>query len=626
MDPQYYTVGMAGHIDHGKTTLTKALTNVDTDRLKEEKERNISIELGYAPLHQTENSLISIIDVPGHERFIRQMIAGVAGIDLVVLVVSADEGVMPQTKEHLEILGFLGVTNCIVAVTKTNLVEDDLLELAGLDIREALQGTNFAKAPLFFVDSITGKGITDLKEQIIHSLEKVENRDRFGSFRLPIDQVFSVQGKGTIVRGTIYEGMVKKGGSLTILPANISTKARNIQVHHEDVEQAWAGQRTAINLSGIAREEVKRGDVLVSSNHFVTTDTIDVALTFVDDLNYPIKQRSLVNVHVGTSEVRGHIIFFDRNEMVEGKEEVLCQIRLKENIVVRRGDRFIVRRPTPVETVGGGWVIDPIGEKYRFGDKTMAMLKQKKEGSPFDLVVDALSKHIILSENELIKDTSLDKAEVQAILKESPFVLISKNTFTLNEHIQRVAQRIQGQISDYHKDHSMRFGMNKAEVIQTLRIDYPKDLVEFTIEKLVSEEKVEKVDQFLAINGFIPTLPKKWEKRMEHLIQSLKDDWLQVKKWEDYLKKNTIPLEFTQELKNYLIQSDQAYPLSDDLIIHRSSFNEAVNQLKQQTNETFQLKDAKEVWNLSRKYLIPLLELMDELKVTGRVEEGRRWL
>src|SRR5690606_29940253 len=242
MEERYFTIGMAGHIDHGKTSLTKALTNVDTDRLKEEKERGISIELGYAPLQLEDDVFVSIVDVPGHERFIRQMIAGVAGIDLVLLVIAGDEGVMPQTKEHLQILRFLGITNCMVVVSKIEKVEDDLLELAFEEIKELLKEIGYTKAPILFVDSLTGKGIPVLKHAIQIELNDLAQKNRNGSFRLPIDQVFTVQGHGTVIRGTIFEGSVTKEQLLTLLPSGKKVRIRQIQVHNQVTEKAQAGQ------------------------------------------------------------------------------------------------------------------------------------------------------------------------------------------------------------------------------------------------------------------------------------------------------------------------------------------------------------------------------------------------
>ncbi len=383
---------MAGHIDHGKTTLTKALTNVDTDRLKEEKERQISIELGFAPLFEDKEVQISVIDVPGHERFIRQMIAGVAGIDLVVLVVAADEGVMPQTREHLDILGFLGIRNGIVAITKIDRVDEEFIDLVKDDIFEELQGTVFESSPFVLVDSLSKKGINELKELIVSTLKNQEMRDAKGAFRLPIDQVFTVKGQGTVVLGTVYEGTVEEGQALMIMPKGIEVRARQLQVHHQPAKQAFAGQRAAINLSNVAKEDLERGDVVVSSEHFNVTRTIDVAIRVVEDLDYMVKQRMPIKCHIGTAEVMGRIVFFDRNELKEENGEILCQLRLEEEVVTKRGDRFILRLPSPQETIGGGWVIDPRGEKYRFGVQTIEELEKKKIGSPKERIVAALNR------------------------------------------------------------------------------------------------------------------------------------------------------------------------------------------------------------------------------------------
>ncbi|MRH41778.1 selenocysteine-specific translation elongation factor [Aquibacillus halophilus] len=630
MEATYYTIGMAGHIDHGKTTLTKALTNVDTDRLKEEKQRNISIEAGYAPLHTKDGTHVSIVDVPGHERFIRQMIAGVAGIDLVVLVVAADEGVMPQTKEHLEILEFLGIKRCIVTITKIDRVDEELLELIALDIDETLSGTSFENSPMVNVDSVSGKGIDTLKESIFHELQSVEHRDRYGSFRLPIDQVFTVQGQGTIVRGTVYEGIVKNGSLLRILPGDEKVKARNIQVHHQDVEEARAGQRTAINLTGVEKDGIKRGDVLVASDHFLVTDTIDVAIRFVTDLRSVLKQRSPVKLHVGTSEVMGKIVFFDRNSVEEINKEVLCQIRLDNEIVVRRGDRFILRRPTPVETIGGGWVIEPKGEKYRFGDETIKMLQKKKEGTPEDLIKDVLKVSSPLTINQIIQATSLDQKEVQTILNKTiekgVLVEIPGNKYVLSSQIHKIKDDITDQLTDFHDRFPMRLGMNKAELVQLLRADFSKEMVEYTLEQMVNHGTIKKIERFIANENFEPHLPTKWKTRMEEIISNLKADELEVKKWEDYISSTPISKDESAELRGFLLLTNRAYQLTDDMIVHKLAINQAVDSLQQQTGTVFDLKDAKDILNVSRKYLIPLLELLDSLHHTEREEGKRRWL
>lgn len=626
MEESYYTIGMAGHIDHGKTTLTKALTHVDTDRLKEEKERGISITLGYAPIDTQDGTHVSIVDVPGHERFIRQMIAGVAGIDLVVVVIAADEGVMPQTREHIEILEFLGVKHAIIAVTKIDRVDEDMLELVSLDIAENLEGTAFEHSEVFYVDSVSGKGIQALKEKIFSQVNTIQNRDRYGSFRMPIDQVFTVQGQGTIIRGTIYEGIVKQANQLTVLPSRKKVRARNIQVHNNDVIEARAGQRTAINLTGLDREEIQRGDVLVTSEHFIVTKTIDVSIRFVKAIRHTLKQRAPVKVHIGTSEVIGKIVFFDRNELTEATEEVLCQIRLDKEVVARREDRFILRRPTPVETIGGGWVIDPIGEKYRFGHETIEMLEKKKQGSQEDLIVDALSNDGLLSLDQLIQLTSLDKEVVAKLLENDQFISLPSKKYARKKEVEIIKDMLVTELKHYHQTFPMRMGMNKAELTQMVQAHVPKQLVAYTLEEAIVEDIIKKESQYIAVTSFSPHLPEKWAKRMIEIIQTVAADGLSVQKWEDYFISTPFSQKEIDELKNYLLQTEQAYPLTAELLVDKNAFEQAIHTLRQQTGDSFDLKDAKEIWNVSRKYLIPLLELLDRLELTKRDETQRYWI
>jgi selenocysteine-specific elongation factor len=629
MSFKYYTIGMAGHIDHGKTSLTKALTNVETDRLKEEKERSISIELGYAPFELNEEIKASVIDVPGHERFIRQMIAGVAGIDLVVLVIAADEGIMPQTKEHLEILSFLGIENGVIALTKVDRVDDELLELVTEDIEEQLQETCFAEAPIIPVDSISHTGIDDLKKKITDRLYEIEGREAFGAFRLPIDQVFSVQGQGTVVRGTVYEGKVHTGNQLMILPSGKKAKIRQMQVHHKEVNEAQAGQRVAINLGGVSKNEVNRGDVLVSSNQFVVTNTIDICMTTVQTIETPLKQRAPIKLHIGTKEVMGTIVFFDRNELVEDETEVLCQLRLNEDIVTKRGDRFILRRPTPVETVAGGWVIDPAGGKYRFGEKTIEMLARKKEGSASDRVLEALNQRKLLQMKELMKETSLNEAELIQVFAElsEQIVSVQNNVFAAKIDIDQIKHQVIELLEEFHHRFEMRQGLNKAELIQSMAAQFPKALIEYTIEDMVNDQTIKKEDQYLSLTAFEPQLPDKWKARMKEVVGQLEKDKLEVKSWDEYMNESKIPKELHDEFKHYLIQSREAYPLGEKLLVHKTAVDGSISLLQRDTNyQPFAIKDAKESLNLSRKFLIPFLELLDDLKVTKRDGDKREWV
>lgn len=624
-----YTIGMAGHIDHGKTSLTKALTNVDTDRLKEEKERNISIELGYAPLKIDDELHVAIVDVPGHERFIRQMIAGVAGIDLVILVIAADEGVMPQTKEHLEILSFLGIKKGIIAISKIDRVDEELVELVQEDIKDHLIGTVFESSPMILVDSLSKKGLEDLKQQIKFELEGLEYRDARGPFRLPIDQVFSVQGQGTVVRGTVYEGIVQQGSTLKVLPQGISVKIRQIQVHHTQTEQAIAGQRAALNLGGISKHEISRGDVLVSSNHFIVTDTIDITVKFVNDLASPLKQRAPIKLHTGTTEVMGKIVFFDRNEVVDEIDEIVCQLRLDQPIVCKRGDRFILRRPTPVETVAGGWIIDPNGSRYRFGEKTIEMLRQKKEGTPKERVISILKEKGLASVGDLLTYSSLDKEELIAIIRNEQGVSIfelSQNEYALVSDFNEIRNTVEEKLSKYHEDNPLKMGLNKTEIVHMFVDLYPKRLVEYVIEQLIDDHFLKRFEQYINLATFTPHYPEKWSKRMERAVSSLMKDDIEVQPFEQYIKSEGIPVQYTDDLKHYLVFSKKAVLLDDQHLVSIESIERASTLLRSKTGAEFTVKDAKEVLGLTRKYLIPLLELFDTLNLTRRVEDKRKWV
>ncbi|MDZ5473029.1 selenocysteine-specific translation elongation factor [Bacillus sp. 31A1R] len=625
MNKRYFTIGMAGHIDHGKTTLTKALTNIDTDRLKEEKERQISIELGFAPLYDDDEIQVSVIDVPGHERFIRQMIAGVAGIDLVVLVVAADEGVMPQTKEHLEILGFLGIKTGLVAITKISKVDEEFIDLVHEDIFEELKGTVFEHSPYVLVDSLEHKGIEELKTLILHTLKEQNMRDAKGPFRLPIDQVFTVKGQGTVVRGTVYEGMVEEGQTLKVMPTGLTVKARQLQVHHQPAERAYAGQRAAINLAGVDKDELERGDVLVSSEHFIVTRTIDVAIRVVENLEYLIKQRMPIKCHIGTAEVMGRIVFFDRNELKEENGEILCQLRLDEEIVTKRGDRFILRRPSPQETIGGGWVIDPKGEKYRFGEKTIESLESKKEGSSSDRIIAALVEGKSLTIDELMKRTALTEEVLKDELLAAPFHLYNGKEYALTRVMEEIEEDLYDRLRDYHHQYPMKQGLNKAELLQALQKNYPKSLLDYVVEQAVLKQTFKRKGQYVSTGDFEPHVPESWQKRTENMLDALKQDKLKAEYLTDYIKKAGIPDHLVPDLKRFLEESNQVVSLDDKFYYHENVFSDAVTQLKQGTGSEFEVGQAKEILGLSRKYMIPFLERLDAMGLTDRVENKRVW-
>ncbi|WP_299741117.1 selenocysteine-specific translation elongation factor [uncultured Rossellomorea sp.] len=622
MGKQYYTIGMAGHIDHGKTTLTKALTSVDTDRLKEEKDRSISIEPGFAPLYNDEEMEISVVDVPGHERFIRQMIAGVAGINLVVLVVAADEGVMPQTKEHLDILSLLGVTHGIVVLTKISKVDEELRDMALEEVIDELKGTVFERASVLVADSISGEGVEELKQKIITTLRGMASRSIRGDFRLPIDQVFTLKGQGTVVRGTVFEGTLDTGEEIIILPQGIHTKAKQIQAHHRKESRAFAGQRAAINLSGVDYKELKRGNVLVTSTHLTVTNTIDVCLEVIHAVNHPIKQRMPVVLHVGTSEVMGKLVFFDRNKVESETELILCQIRLDESIVVKRGDRFILRRPSPMETIGGGWIIQPNGGKYKFVEETMALLQSERHGTPQERVLRLLEQYKCVDEDFILSEASLSHRELHDLLQgDDQWVVLSESKISHMKIVEECVKSIEQILREFHEEFPLLRGINSGELKQTLK-RYTGDLVDYVIE----QKHWKRNSGFLCLEGFIPHLPTEWEKRCKQLIILLEADGTHVKDMEEYFHQVGIPQKWQSDFYHFFIQEKKIVQLDNKKAYSYQVFMKAVEGLKEKTGETFDIADAKAALGLSRKYMIPFLEKLDKDGLTLRIQGHRKWI
>ena len=366
-------VGTAGHIDHGKTTLIRALTGRNTDRWEEEQRRGITIDLGFTWFDLPSGNRVGIIDVPGHEKFVNNMVAGVVGMDLVLLVIAADEGIMPQTREHVDILGLLGIEKCIIVLNKCDLVDEDWLEMVKEDIREELKGSFCEGAPMVEVSSVTGAGLDKLVSLIERMAEEeVAPKDTDTIPRLPIDRVFSISGFGTIVTGTLISGRIRKEDQLEIYPVNKTCKIRSIQVHGRDAEECFAGQRVAINLSNIKKSEIRRGCVLAPVNSMKNTMMLDVRLRVLPSSNRVIDNRTRLHLFTGTSEVLCRAVLLDKEEIGPG-ESGLAQLRLEEEIAVRRGDRFIVRFYSPMETIGGGVVIEANpAKKKRFDERAIS--------------------------------------------------------------------------------------------------------------------------------------------------------------------------------------------------------------------------------------------------------------
>ena len=441
-------IGTAGHIDHGKTTLIRALTGRETDRWEEEKRRGITIDLGFTYFDLPDGNKAGIIDVPGHEKFIKNMLAGVIGMDLVLLVVAADEGIMPQTDEHINILNLLGIKKGIVVLTKYDLVDKDWLELVKEDIKEDLKDTFLENAPVVEVSSVTRYGLDKLIDTICKlTKDEVEERDINTIPRLPIDRAFSITGFGTVITGTLISGKLKKGDEVEIFPINKICKIRNIQVHSKDEEYAYAGQRTAINLSNIKKTDIYRGCVIAPINSMKNTMMLDVKLNLLKNSRRIVENRSRLHLYTGTSEILCRVVLLDRDELSPG-ESCYAQLRLEEEIAVRRGDKFIIRFYSPMETIGGGEIIEPVPTKRkRYDENLIEELKIKEKGSNTDVIEKIIKEYSkqIPSVGELAKITALSEAEIKT------------NMEILEEEDKITVYRLKNDVYTYHKDYERDF-------------------------------------------------------------------------------------------------------------------------------------------------------------------------
>jgi selenocysteine-specific elongation factor len=469
---KHIVMGTAGHVDHGKTALIKALTGIDTDRLKEEKERGISIELGFASLTLPNGQTFGIVDVPGHERFIKNMVSGAAGIDMVILVIAADEGVMPQTREHFHICSLLGIKRGIVALTKIDMVEEEWLDLVNDDIRKFLKGTFLEESPVVPVSSVTGAGLKELMDVLGRVASEIEEESDAGLFRLPVDRVFTMKGFGTVITGTLISGDIKVGEEVEILPRGIIAKIRGIQIHNQSATLAEAGQRTAINLQGVEKATIIRGDVLARPETFKPSRRPDVNIEYLSSNDRRLKNRNLVRFHAGTSEIIGRIILLDRDEVEPGSKSY-AQIILESPIVAMARDRFVIRSYSPVTTIGGGMVVDPLPRKHkRNSEKVLREFDALCNAPDSERVAAIIERSGIegIDILQLVMRTGIHQKLLTDILKsmcsKRQAVLLDGDeskviSFPVYQNLQR---RILLEMKAYHERYPLKEGILKEEL------------------------------------------------------------------------------------------------------------------------------------------------------------------
>lgn len=623
-------IGTAGHIDHGKTTLIKALTGRNTDRWEEEQRRGITIDLGFTYFDLPSGDRAGIIDVPGHEKFINNMVAGVVGMDLVLLVVAADEGIMPQTREHVDILHLLGIEKSIIVLNKCDLVDEEWLELVEEEIKEELEGTFLEHAPVAKVSAATGQGLEELIQMISDMTNDEEmEKDIHTIPRLPIDRAFSLSGFGTIITGTLVSGTITKEDTLEMYPIGKECKIRSIQVHGEDKAACYAGQRVAINLSNVKKKEIERGCVLAPKNSMKNTDLLDVKLNVLDSSMRVLTNHTRLHFFTGTSEILCRAVLLDKEEIGPG-ESGYVQLRLEEEVAVRRGDKFVVRFYSPMETIGGGVVLEPNPRvKKRFQEQTIEELKRKESGSTADVIEMHVKSHAdtAITVTELAKMTALSAEEVQMDVEElvtqgivHTFAM-RKDTYVWHADTARGAlHTLLEALKAYEDKYPYRYGMKKAEVQMTYFKKMKPNVFDKILEMFEEQGNIKRVDEFLATPEFEVRKDEIFEKVSKIIVDTLRKSEYDFTRYSEIDMKN-VPRDITDDILNILVEEQVVVKVSDDMFTLKEYMERARDIIRDKLKEdpVITIAQVRDIFNTSRKSAKPILEYMDSIKVTKKV-------
>jgi selenocysteine-specific elongation factor len=627
-------LGTAGHIDHGKTSLIKALTGIDTDRLKEEKLRGITIELGFAWLDLPSGQRVGIVDVPGHEKFVKNMVAGASGIDLVALIIAADEGVMPQTREHLDICKLLNVKYGLVVLTKVDTVDEEWIDLISDDVQSFLRGTFLEGAPTVPVSSLTGQGLPELLKALDTLCEVVPERPSSGLFRLPVDRVFTMKGFGTVVTGSLVSGGVRVGETVMIYPSGIQSKVRGIQVHGQAVDQAAASMRTAINFQGIERYAVARGDVVADVNTLKPSYMVDTLLTYLPSNEKPLKNRAKVRFHTGTSEILGHTILLDHEELSPGKTAVV-QFRLDTPVAVVKDDRFVIRSYSPVRTIGGGQILDPIPSKHkRHKERIATALRGLAEGSPVDVITyhvkesDTSGTHLWelrlrtnLSEKGLEQHLQhlLSRREIVQVDRENPRFIHGSVFGGLRQKAIEILER-------YHKAHPLKAGMSRQGLMSKLSTSLDNKLFSLLIQDLVKNNTVIQEKEVIRLSGHEVALEADQINVRHRIERAYLESGLEPPYFRDLMASLGQNSTRMKDILTLMLEEGTLIKVKEDLYFHKRVIDDLKNGLVSflKANREITTPQFKEMTGVSRKYTIPLIEFFDTTKVTIRVGDIRR--
>jgi selenocysteine-specific elongation factor len=628
-------IGTAGHIDHGKTTLIKALTGRDTDRLKEEKERGISIELGFTYFDLPSGRRAGIIDVPGHEKFIKNMLAGAGGIDVVVLVIAADEGVMPQTREHLNILSLLQVKKGIIALTKKDMVDQEWLEMITEQVRDEVSGSFLKGASIMPVSSVTGEGLKELIAEIDKVTEVVEEKDTHEVFRLPIDRSFTITGFGTVVTGTLISGSISEGDKIEIYPRKIETRVRSIQVHEKNVKTAYAGQRVAINIANVKLDEIQRGDVLTQPERMEPSMMLDARLEMISGADKSIDNRDRLRLYHGTSEIMCRVVLLDREELKPG-ESAFVQLRLEEETACMKGDRFVIRTYSPMLTIGGGTILEPNPPKRkRFKEDVIEELKIKEQGNPTEVV----ERYLIQNSDKYPEKKTILKGvgnisievyeKIAAELSEKKLIRefkLGDETYLLHtRYLKDVETKLTEILEAYHKKNPLKIGMSKEELRTRIFEGIKPRLADLVFGYLEAGGIIKIVNQYIAQGSFKVQFNKVQEQIRDVIEKSYRENRFNPPKLVELIEANPLDKNQYQLVYAALIEMGELVKLDEDIAFSRDAYSEAVELLRKHLKEngSIQLGQFRDILGTSRKYAMALLDYFDQNKVTKRVGDNR---
>ena len=615
-------IGTAGHVDHGKTELIRALTGTDTDRLKEEKARGISIDLGFAAFRLPGGEIAGVVDVPGHERFIRNMLAGIGGIDLVLLVVDVMEGVMPQTHEHLQILQLLEIPRGIIVLNKCDLAEEDWIDIIEDEVRKEVAGTFLEKAPVCRVSAVRKDGIAELVETIRDQIKNIAPKDSGGPLRLPVDRHFTISGFGTVVTGTLLSGTVNVGDSVEVLPPGEKARVREVQVHGKKVERGFAGQRVALNLAGLDRALLQRGSVVGTVGIFEETSRVDVRLTLLPDAPRPLRFRDPVHFHLGTARVVGLVALLDRDVLLPG-ESALVQIHLDRPLVAHRQDRFIIRSYSPMTTIGGGLVIDPRPAKHsRFRKEVMTTLLELESGEMSFLLQKISDQGCVrIKELELIAGLGRERIEQHLKnLEQDGKIALLGDQWASQETLRAWRFRLVEDTSRFHRENHLLTGIPHATLKQVLPKSVSQKAFDRLLASAVEADFLRQESDLIRLPDFTPQPTEKEALNIERIEAVYREAGSMAKNKREMLEQLRMTPEQADACLGYLFAKGRMIKLNEESFIHQETYRRAIRILIEHfaAAETLTLAEFRDKFESARKQTQAILEYFDSLKYTMR--------